>query len=279
MKRYSFTVLLGISLAIAIAIKGTIYVTTWAQSKYQPVPTEIASASIPEKIEITRETETSAEISTESVEETFAEAASESVAPETPAFVTADRDYFSDALFVGDSRTIGLYEYGDLGKADVFASTGMTVFEIFNTNLSVRSAGKTTLEELLTSRTYGKIYIMLGINEMGYPYESIVKKYQSLVDTVRRLQPEAIIFLQANLHVTKQKSQSNPTYSNEKIDRLNSDIQEMAKETERMYYLDVNPLFDDGEGNLSESYTSDNAHVLGKYYVDWTDWLLTNAVE
>ena len=276
MKRYSFTILLGISLAIAIGVKGTLYITTRVQSRYQPVPTETASDFVPEKIEIIRETEAIEETAAEPLEEIFAETPYE--APERPAFVTADRDYFSDALFVGDSRTIGLYEYGDLGDADVFASTGMTVFEIFDTSLSVRSSGKTTLEGLLTSRTYGKIYIMLGINEMGYPYESIVKKYKSLVDTVRRLQPEATLFLQANLHVTKQKSQSIPTYGNEKIARLNPAIEEMTKEAENMYYLDVNPLFDDGEGNLSVSYTTDNAHVLGKYYVNWADWLLTNAV-
>ena len=37
--------------------------------------------------------------------------------------------------------------------------------------------------------------------------------------------------------------------------------------------MDVNPLFDDGAGNLAEGYTNDATHVLGKYYQVWADWL------
>lgn len=61
---------------------------------------------------------------------------------------------------------------------------------------------------------------MLGINELGYEYSSIIKKYQSVVDTIQSLQPGAILVLQANLHVTGNKSASSSTYNNEKINRL-----------------------------------------------------------
>ena len=40
---------------------------------------------------------------------------------------------FSEALFIGDSRTVGLYEYGNLGRAEVFANSGMSVFNLLNT--------------------------------------------------------------------------------------------------------------------------------------------------
>ena len=46
----------------------------------------------------------------------------------------------------------------------------------------------------------------------------------------------------------------------------------------KLIYLDVNELFDDEGGNLAEQYTADNAHVLGKYYADWVEWILAHAV-
>ena len=47
---------------------------------------------------------------------------------------------------------------------------------------------------------------------------------------------------------------------------------------ETIFYIDVNEVFDDGEGNLANEYTADNAHVLGKYYADWVTWLLTKTI-
>ena len=41
-----------------------------------------------------------------------------------------------DTLFIGDSRTVGLYEYGGLEQtADFCATTGLTVYKLFQENL------------------------------------------------------------------------------------------------------------------------------------------------
>ncbi len=186
---------------------------------------------------------------------------------------TVSRELFDDALFIGDSRTIGLMEYGDLGGAEVFAGTGMTVFETEKAAVKTASGKKQTLQEVLQSRSFGKVYIMLGLNELGYPQSSIIKRYQALVEEIRRTQPNAMIFLQANLHVSQKKSASSDIYNNEKINQLNEEIKKIA-EASGLYYLDVNPLFDDETGSLDKNYTSDDAHVLGKYYDSWAEWIL-----
>ena len=56
------------------------------------------------------------------------------------------------------------------------------------------------------------------------------------------------------------------------INRINSGIQALAEENS-CFYLDVNPVFDDGNGNLKADYSTDGSHVLGKYYSVWVDWL------
>ena len=179
--------------------------------------------------------------------------------------------YFDDALFIGDSRTVGLMEYGGLPRTNYFADTGMSVYNIYSSNVN-----GSTLRQLLSSREFGKIYIMLGINELGYDQDYTVKEYEKLVNWIRDWQPDAIVYIEANLHVSARRSSSDPIFNNSNIDAFNSRIAALA-DGEQIFYLDVNPLFDDADGNLDQSYTGDNTHLYGKYYQPWTDWIEHNA--
>lgn len=193
-------------------------------------------------------------------------------------FYHADVSYFDDALFIGDSRTVGLYEYGGLGEAEVFAHSGMSIYKIFKEKFELRSGEMTTLEETLKTGKFGKVYIMLGINELGYDFDQTVERFCETVDLIRQLQPEALVFIQANLHITNKKSEDSDLFNNTNINHFNQAVGELA-DGEKIFYLDVNPLYDDETGALSEEFTTDHAHILGKYYVDWVDFILQNAVK
>lgn len=192
-------------------------------------------------------------------------------------FETVERSYFDDALFIGDSRTVGLFEYADLGNADVYADSGMNVYKVFDIRISMKGQGKLTLSEVLSAKQYGKIYLMMGINELGYDFEKTVKTYREMVETIKGFQPEAIIFLEANQHVTAGKSNGDAIFNNKNINGLNERIRELA-DNRTTFYIDVNELFDDAKGNLDASITNDGVHVLGKYYARWADWLCTKGV-
>lgn len=193
-------------------------------------------------------------------------------------FVTVSNEYFDDALFIGDSRTVGLSEYAPYKGATYFATVGMSAHNVMSTKVSIPSMGKLTLTQLLKSRSFGKVYIMLGINELGYKFDSIISKYRELLKTITEMQPDAIIYIQANLHVTKAKSDEDNIINNKSIDILNESLSELA-DWEKIFYIDVNEVFDDGNGNLDSCYTSDNAHILGKYYAQWGQWLCTKAIQ
>ena len=115
---------------------------------------------------------------------------------------------------------------------------------------------------------------MLGINELGYEFERSIRKYRSVVEQIESLQPDAELYLEANLHVTKKKSESDGIYNNRNIDRFNQYIKDLTDGNGRIF-LDVNERFDDGNGNLSPDYTADDAHVMGKYYAIWAEWIRT----
>lgn len=196
-----------------------------------------------------------------------------SQAPEVPSTVSpGTNETFSDTLFIGDSRTVGLFEYGDLGQAEVFANSGMSVFNLFQTQVTLKNGTKQSLDEVLSSNRYSSIYLMLGINELGYEEQSILRQYRAVVEQIRAKQPQASLILEANLHVTREKAAKSDIYNNRKIDALNKAIETIAEET-GCRYLDVNSLFDDETGDLSANYSTDGSHILGKYYSVWVDWI------
>lgn len=196
--------------------------------------------------------------------------AKETVAEETTKTQPVSMD---NTLFIGDSRTVGICEYAGLKEADFFATVGMSVYNVFDGTVSVPNVGKITLEKLLSAKSYDKIYIMLGINEIGYKSDKTMDKYAKLIEKVKKTQPGAKIFVQANLHVTKELSQSDKIINNEAIDRLNTSISKFADD-KHVFYLNVNTLFDDEEGNLDAEKTSDKVHIYAKYYIDWGKWII-----
>lgn len=178
-----------------------------------------------------------------------------------------------DALFIGDSRTVGLSEYSGIGGADFFANVGMSVYNIHKKPVSVPTVGKVTLDELLSQKKYGKIYLMLGINEVGYNLKQTVSKYRELLEFIEQKQPGALIFLQANLHVTKKRSDTDEVVNNRAINQLNQEISKLA-DRKKSFYLDENILFDDADGNLSTEKSEDTAHLYAKYYIEWGTWIV-----
>ena len=180
MKKYAYMKCLFSSIAVVFGIY-------WAAGFYGH--SSIGRADAQTCADVNLQAETEAAVTAELESQVTLESESQMVAlpeeivpeavtePTEKPVVEASRELFGDALFIGDSRTVGLMEYGDLGEAEVFANTGLTVFEALKASIKTSTGKKQTLEEVLQSRTFGKIYIMLGLNELGYPYDSIVKQY------------------------------------------------------------------------------------------------------
>lgn len=197
-------------------------------------------------------------------------------APTGVAASTEENVLTGNALFIGDSRTVGLMEYAQIDNADFFANAGMSVYNIHKKPVSVPNVGKVTLTELLDHKSYDKIYIMLGINEIGYRQDDIVKKYSELLTFIRKKQPNTILIIQANLHVTKDRSDTDKTTNNQTIDTLNAAIAKLT-DGKKSFYLDANPVFDDTDGNLSADKAGDAAHLRAKYYTEWGKWIVTQS--
>lgn len=197
--------------------------------------------------------------------------------PEEPSAPVKPEDPFSNALFIGDSRTVGIAEYSGITEADFFAFTGMSVYSAFKKESAVGSWKKgTLLADALQSQQYDRVYLMLGVNELGYNFQKTVERYGEMVQQIRELQPDAYLILEASLHVTKKRSDTDSTFNNSNIDRMNQ-AQAAFADGEHIFFIDVNPVFDDETGALNQDYTFDNTHPYGKYYSKWADWLRENT--
>lgn len=198
--------------------------------------------------------------------------------PDTTQKPQSDEEYFSDTLFLGDSRTVGFYLYARIPGATYFARTSMNVYNVFDDKVSeTKDTSSYNLSELLAERKFGKIYILLGINEIGYSHNSVVKNYSSVIEYIKQYQPEAKIIIQSNMHVTKKKSESNPsTFANSRIDELNRRLAALA-DNKKIFYLGFEEIFDDESGAMSPDYSGDGVHLYAKCYKLWREWILENG--
>lgn len=196
-------------------------------------------------------------------------------------YMTVEDDYFADAVFIGDSRTVGMSEYGGLEDiAAFYASKGLTVHKMFTSEIvPVRGQKKKiTVEEALQENTFSKIYLMIGINEMGTgTVDTFMEKYEQAVRHLQELQPDAVIYLQGIMKVTTKRSEKGDYITNEGIEERNERIAQLADD-KKVFYLDVNPMICDETEGMMESYTYDGVHLKGKHIEIWKQFLKEHAV-
>ena len=189
-------------------------------------------------------------------------------------FTQVDASYFDDAVFIGDSHTDGFMDYAGLPNAHYLCHTGLTVWSAAE---DAAFPGGQTLAQALSGKHYGKIYMMLGINELGTgSAERWAAQYKVLLEQVRSLQPDAIVFLQAIFHTTQEKSDST-FYTNSTINARNAELQKLADGV-NVFFIDCNPIFDDAGGALRADYSGDGVHVKAAYYPLWRDYLFRFGV-
>ena len=189
----------------------------------------------------------------------------------------ASSDYFNDALFIGDSRTVGMADYAPIDGATYFASVGLSTYNIDAKASEVPGTKGQMFSQVLAAGQYGKVYIMLGINELGNNFDSTMQHYRDLIARVQQAQPNAIVILQANLHVAYSRSSTDAVVNNTVINRFNDAVAAMA-DGRKIYYLDANPVFDDANGCLAAELTSDGTHPYAKHYLTWADWLRNHII-
>lgn len=194
-------------------------------------------------------------------------------------FIAVDESYFDDAVFIGDSRTVGLQDYSDLDNATFYATVGLNVYDMWKDKFCEVDGKKVTLEEALSAQQFKKVYFQVGINEMGRgTLDSFMQVYSDSVEKIKQLQPDAIVFVQGIMRVGGKKSATDKIFNNPGINERNERIAQLADER-TVFYIDVNDVVCDEEGNLRKDLSYDQLHLLASEYSIWVEYLRTKGIE
>lgn len=200
--------------------------------------------------------------------------------PESEA--VAQEDWFADAVFIGDSRTDGLHIFSDITAEAVFLEhTGITVYEILDGKKVIRQEGeKLPILDVLAQKQYGKVYVMLGVNELGYKApQDFAEHYGKLIDAIRESQEDARIYVQSIIPVNTAdcKSYDQPYYvTNEGVVAYNEALVAMAQE-KKVFFLNIAEVMEDEDGELKSDLSADGVHFKKSGYLLWLDYLTTHT--
>ena len=197
-------------------------------------------------------------------------------------YISVDDSYFDDALFIGDSRMVGLSQYcQDIdARATFYAKKSLSIYNIRDDKwIETEDGDEISLAEALETNHFSKIYIMVGINELGRGDENDFRQaYQDVINQIQSAEPDAYIFINSIMHVSKEKNETDELYNNTNINIRNDAIKSL-EDKQNIFYLNINEAVDDEEGNLDAETTTDGVHLKGACYEPWHEYLLSHGVE
>lgn len=189
-----------------------------------------------------------------------------------------DESWFADAAFVGDSRMKGLLNFADFEYAADFSYVGLNVADVFTKPYVTTEDGSMMVSEALHGGTYGKIYIMSGINELGwYNLDKFIEYYGDLVDLAKKEHPEAQVYVISILPLGEKAAEEQEQLTNERAQMFNERILNMCKDKQAYYIDGYDALAVDGV--LPDDASPDGIHMQPNYCKMLTDYLLTHTVE
>ena len=194
-----------------------------------------------------------------------------------------DDAWFADAVLIGDSRTDGLRLYSGIRGVDFLCYKGLTVLQVLNDKQVVQTAdGQKSVFQALEEKQYGKVYLCLGLNELGFNDDKLfTDTYRAVVDGIRQRQPDADIYLQLLIPVNTQRctETNQPDYiTNRQVVIYNDFIRAIALE-KQVYLLDVGEVYADENGELFYDISFDGIHFNKAGYTRWFEYLKTHTVK
>ena len=195
--------------------------------------------------------------------------------PEEPPLLS-DEELFSSAAFVGDSRTEGFQLYSGLKEGAYFCAVGATVQSVEEKPTQDAPGGKEPILDALARGSYDRIYIMLGVNELGwYRTEDFTQQYERVIDRVRADHPEARIAIESLLPVSAAQDKKRSYVNNERIRLFNGLLEELAEKTDCVF-LDPASAVTGADGTLPAEWTTDGVHLNSAGCRKWLEYLREN---
>lgn len=189
---------------------------------------------------------------------------------------TKDTSYFNDAVFIGDSRVDGFILNAELYDTTAYTHIGLAINKVFTEPLINMNGTMVTIMDAMRQTDFNKVYLMFGINEMGWNYSDVfINNYEQIIDEIRNINPNAKIYVQSILPVSAEVSNTHEYINNNKVVEFNQLLRDMAQK-KSVTYVNVYECIVDQLGNLPDDAASDGIHLKKEYCLKWCDYLLTH---
>lgn len=190
-----------------------------------------------------------------------------------------DDSYFDDVAFVGDSRTDGFRLYSGLDRGMYFYVTGETVASATALqNWKTEEGEKISLADAVAAADCGKIYLMMGVNELGWNGTEIFRGHaETLLLRLKADHPDAEVVVQSLLPVTAEQDAKGTYVNNQRILAYNQVWMELA-EANDCAYVNVAEAVTDENGCLPKEWSYDGVHLNKAGCAAWLAYLRTHSV-
>lgn len=198
------------------------------------------------------------------------------VGPDLTAREPVTDEYFSDAAFMGNSLMDGFKLFSGLTTCEYYAATSMTVVGATSkVCISLDNGSQGTVVDGLIQKPYGKIYILLGINEIGFDVTTFIDYYGKMLDTIIAAQPDCDVYIMGITPVSAAKSSSGEIFNMTRITEYNTALHQLAAD-KGCYYMDLVSALAGPDGYLPASETTDGVHFSAQVYKTWLDYVKTH---
>lgn len=190
-----------------------------------------------------------------------------------------DDSYFDSVIFVGDSRTDGFRLYSGLERGTYFCVTGETVASATDLqNWKTETGKKISLTDAVAQTACDKIYLMLGVNELGWNGTDIFREHaENLLQRLKADHPEAEIVIQSLLPVSAEQDAKGTYVNNRRILAYNQVWMELAEEN-GCDYVNIAEAVTGEDGCLPAEMSFDGVHLNRAGCHAWLDYLRTHSV-
>lgn len=193
-------------------------------------------------------------------------------------------EYYSDAVFIGDSVMYGFDKYCMRQKLKAGSFLGNPIFldagsySARSALKSVNTAGtvhpkykgrKVQLWDAVTQIQPKRVFLFFGLNDIGINKVSgTYTNYLAVIDKLRDTKPDLEICIISTTPMYKGSELKN--LNNKNINALNAKMQDWCDDNDYAYYVDIAGYLKDKDGCLSKKYCSDSyVHQTTAAYEIW----------
>ena len=172
----------------------------------------------------------------------------------------------------------GILNFAKFEYAADFSHVGLTVADVFTKPYIETASGSVSVYDAMQGGSYGKIYMMTGLNELGWSdLDKFIEYYGDLVDLAKQSHPEAQVYVIGIMPVGAEAAAEQPHLTNDRIQMFNELILGMCKD-KQVYFVDGFEALA-SNGSLPDNASPDGVHMEPDYCKMLTDYLLSHTVE